>query len=217
MSKTKIHYPQWKDRGTSGNSRRDIGYREMVEAITLTAEVCGQVLSRAAAEMLADDLVEFSEDEVLTALSRCRLELQGPLRVKEILLRLEDGRPTADEAWAQIPRDERTSVVWTEEMAHAWGAVLPLLDSGDVIGAQNVFRELYTRCVLDARLRHEPARWTPSLGSDVAGRQPVLLAAVESGRMSAAHADQLLVDPGERDKQLDESILLEPGKIKSLH
>lgn len=214
MSKTKIHYPQWKDRGTSSNPRRDIGYRELVEAITLTAEVCGQVLSRAAAEMLADDLAEFSEDDVMMSLARCRLELQGPLRVKEILLRLEDGRPGADEAWALLPRDERTSVVWTEEMAHAWGAVLPMLECGDIGGAQAVFRELYVKCVLEARLRREPARWTPSLGSDVAAREQVLREAVEMGRMTAAHAEQLLQGSS---KEADEVALLEQADIKNLH
>jgi hypothetical protein len=214
MSKTKIHYPQWKERVASNNPRRDIGYRELIEAITLTAEVCGQVLSRAAAEMLADDLADFGEDDVLTALARCRLELQGPLRVKEILLRLEDGRPTPDEAWAMLPRDERTSVVWTEEMAHAWGVVLPLLDSGDASTAQNVFRDLYVKCVLEARLRREPAHWTPSLGSDVAAREQVLRDAVDAGRMTAAHAALLLEGSA---KEVDEAALLDQADIKNLH
>ncbi|WP_194722275.1 hypothetical protein [Noviherbaspirillum malthae] len=214
MSKTKIHYPQWKNRSASSNPRRDISYRELVEAITLTAEVCGQALSRAAAELLADDLADFSEDDVMTSLARCRLELQGPLRVKEILLRLEDGRPGVDEAWALLPRDERTSVVWTEEMAHAWGAVLPMLESGDVGGAQTVFRELYVKCVLEARLRREPARWTPSLGSDVAAREQVLREAVEMGRMTAAHAEQLLQGSS---KDAEEVALLEQADIKNLH
>jgi len=214
MSKTKIHYPQWKNGSASSNPRRDISYRELVEAITLTAEVCGQALSRAAAELLADDLADFSEDDVMTSLARCRLELQGPLRVKEILLRLEDGRPGVDEAWALLPRDERASVVWTEEMAHAWGAVLPMLESGDVGGAQTVFRELYAKCVLEARLRREPARWTPSLGSDVAAREQVLREAVEMGRMTAAHAEQLLQGSS---KDAEEVALLEQADIKNLH
>lgn len=196
MSKTKIHYPQWKERIASNNTRREIGYWELVDAITLTAEVCGQVLSRAAAEMLADDLVGFSEEDVFTALARCRLELQGPLRVAEVVLRIEDGRPSPEEAWAMVPRDETVSVVWTEEVARAWGAALPLLENGDVLAAQAIFRDAYVRDIVDARMRRDPIQWTPSLGSDAAARERVLRDAVAQGRLTAAHADVLLAGSG---------------------
>lgn len=185
-----------------------------MEAIALTAEVCGQVLSRAAAEMLANDLAGFSEDAVLAALARCRLELHGPLRMGEILLRFEDGRPGVEEAWAMLPRDEGTSVVWTGEMASAWGEVQPLLEAGEFAGAQGVFQKLYVKYVLEARLRGEPVQWTPSLGSDVAGREPVLRDAVTAGRLGRAHAEHLLAGGGELD---DEGIRLDHADIMKLH
>lgn len=196
MSKTKIHYPQWKERSASNNPRREIGYWELVDAITLTAEVCGQALSRAAAEIIADDLVGFSEEDVLTALAVCRLQLQGPLRVAEIVLRLEDGRPTPEEAWAMVPRDETVSVVWTDEVARAWGVALPLLENGDYQAAQTVFCEAYIKDIVDARMRRDPIQWVPSLGSDAAARERVLRDAVAQGRLTAAHADVLLAGSG---------------------
>jgi hypothetical protein len=215
MSKTKIHYPQWKERAASNNPRREIGYWELVDAITLTAEVCGQVLSRAAAEMLIDDLAGFAEEDLMAALARCRLELQGPLRVAEIILRLEDGRPTPEEAWTMAPRDEQASVVWTEEVAHAWGVVLPLLEEGELSAAQPAFRDAYVKLVLDARLRREPVRWMPSLGRDVAGRERVLREAVALGRLPAAHADQLL---GAAELEDENVIVIEhAADIKNLH
>jgi hypothetical protein len=196
MSKTKIHYPQWKERIASNNTRREIGYWELVDAITLTSEVCGQMLSRAAAEMLADDLVGFSEEDIFTALARCRLELQAPLRVAEVVLRIEDGRPSPEEAWAMVPRDEAVSVVWTEEVARAWGVALPLLENGDFLAAQAMFHDAYVRDIVDARMRRDPIQWTPSLGSDPAGRERVLRDAVAQGRLTAAHADVLLAGSG---------------------
>ena len=164
----------------------------LAAAISLTAEVCGKALSLAAAGMLADDLGDFNESVVMDALARCRLELQGPLKMSDILARIADGRPDIDEAWAMMPQNEYASVVWTDEMAQAWGAVLPLLDAGDVGGARTAFRETYAKAVLEARIRREPAHWTPSLGSDVAGRERALLDALRKRRLSFSHVKQLL-------------------------
>lgn len=164
----------------------------LTAAISLTAEVCGQALSPAAAEMLAEDLGDFNESVIMDALVRCRRELQGRLKVADILARIADGRPDIDEAWAMIPQSEHASVVWTDEMAQAWGAVLPLLDAGDTNGARAAFREAYARAVVEARIRREPAHWTPSLGSDVADRERALLDALRKHRLSVSHVKQLL-------------------------
>lgn len=166
----------------------------LVQAISLTSEVCGLPLSSAAAQMLARDLAGFNEKAVLDALARCRLELQGPLKTSDIIVRIEDGRPDVDEAWAMMPRAESSSVVWTDEMAQAWGVASPLLQAGDVGAAHAAFKESYTRAVLRARIHRQPAHWTPSLGSDVAGRERVLLDAVKKKRLSAEHAERLLPD-----------------------
>ncbi len=164
----------------------------LIEAISLTAEVCGQILSPAAAELLAADLGDFDESVVLAALARCRKELQGPLKLHDILAHIDDGRPDADEAWAMMPMSELASVVWTDEMAQAWGVALPMLNAGDTGGARIAFRDAYTKSVLEARIRHAPPCWMPSLGSDVSSRRRVLLEALEKRRLSAAHVEQLL-------------------------
>lgn len=166
----------------------------LVEAITLTSEVCGLPLSPAAAEMLAKDLAGFSETAVLAALARCRIELQGPLKTSDIIVRIDDGRPDAEEAWAMMPKSEASSVVWTDEMAQAWGIAAPLLQVGDVAAARMAFTESYTKAVLRARITRKPAQWTPSLGNDAASRERALLEAVQKKRLSAAHASQLLPD-----------------------
>ncbi|TFW05725.1 hypothetical protein E4K72_11010 [Oxalobacteraceae bacterium OM1] len=190
MAKTKIHYPQWKTQ--SSPARRSTDRATLVDVIALTAEACGHPMSMAAAEMLADDLAGFDEQSLLGALARCRLELDGPLRAPEVLARIDDGRPDADLAWAMMPSGEHDSVVWTEEMAQAWGSVQLLLDGDDPGAAQAAFSAAYDKRVIAARLRGEPARWTPSLGRDVAGRELALRDAVSKGRMTAAQAEMLL-------------------------
>lgn len=192
MAKMKIHYPQWKA-PTGGAPQRRRGDRAtLADAIALTAETCGHSLSTAAAEMLADDLSAFDEADILAALARCRLELDGPLRAAEVLSRIDDGRPNADEAWAMMPSGEQDSVVWTEEMVQAWGSVLPLLNADDPAKAQAAFRIAYQKKVIAARMRGKAPQWTPSLGHDVAGRELALRQAMAKGRITAEQAEMLL-------------------------
>lgn len=215
MKKMKIHYPQWTNRDAVGTgARREASRGALAQAIAVTAEVCGQTLSTAAAEMLASDLGDFDEAQVLGALARCRMELQGPLKVADILARLDDGRPDADEAWAMMPRNELASVVWTDEMARAWGAALPLLNAGDAAAAHVAFRETYAKAVLEARIRHEAPHWMPSLGSDLAGRERALLEALRTKRLSASHVEQLL--PVQPVMALGAQDIIAQVKLKSL-
>lgn len=176
----------------SSQEQREASQHILAEAIALTAEVCGQPLSPAAAELLALDLGDFADNLVLAALARCRMELHGPMKVAEILARIDDGRPDADEAWSMMPKNEQASVVWTDEMAESWGAVLPLLDVGDVGGARDAFRETYAKAVLQARIKRTLPRWTPSFGSDPGGRERALREALRKRRLTAAHVERLL-------------------------
>lgn len=212
MEKLKVRYSQ--QAGAARGSRRETSGSGLVEAIAVTAEVCGQALSPTAVEVLAGDLAGFDEVSILAALARCRMELEGPLKASEILARLDDGRPDADEAWGMMPLDEMASVVWTDEMAYAWGLALPLLNAGDVGTAHTAFCEAYAKTVLDARIRRRPVRWMPSLGSDVAGRERVLLDAVRKRRLSAAHVEKLL--PPGSDTPAGEDVVARV-KIRNLH
>jgi hypothetical protein len=214
MGKMKIHYPQWKTRYGTASDGRHADRDRLANAIALTAEACGQPLSAPAAEMLADDLARFDEAAILSALARCRLELDGPLRIAEIVARIDDGRPDADEAWSLMPNDEYDSVVWTEEMARAWGVAQPLRDAGDLAAARSAFRKTYEKSVLEARIRNIAPRWTPSLGLDVDGRELALREAVTKGRTTAAQVEPLLGYP--LDAAVDEGDLAQVG-IKSLH
>lgn len=165
---------------------------QVIEAIAVTAELCGRVFSPAAAVVFASDLDGYPEKQVLAALARCRKEVKGLLTVAEVVSRIEDGRPGSDQAWAMLPHDEDMSAVWTAEMAQAWGIAKPLLGEGDKVGARFAFREAYNKLVADARDKKEPAKWSVTFGHEISGRVVALENAVRAKRLSLNHAVELL-------------------------
>lgn len=165
--------------------------KELLQAIAVTAELTGTQLSETAARVMCADLAIYPEEQVMGALVRCRKELKGRMTVADVVSRLDDGRPGPEEAWAMLPRDEASSVVWTDEMAQAFGVAAPLLED-DPIQARMAFLESYKAKVQAARDEGWPVKWTPSLGQDSRGRESVLLEAVNKGRLSAPHAQKLL-------------------------
>lgn len=165
---------------------------KLLEAVAVTTELCGRTISPAAAKMFVADLAGFDERSVIAALSRCRREVRGALTVQDVIARIDDGRPGVEEAWAMLPRDEATTVVWTTEMQVAWGIARPLIESGEEVAARMTFKEVYLREITQARERGQRVKWEPSIGFDKNGREDVLIQAVEKGRLSAGHVAQLL-------------------------
>lgn len=180
---------------------------KVLEAIAVTAELCGRSFTPAAARVFAQDLAGFSDDAVLSALTRCRKEVKGVLTVQDVVSRIDDGRPGVEEAWAMIPHDEESSVVWTQEMATAYGVAAPLIYEGDKIGARMAFKEAYAKLVADARDRKEPPHWMPSLGGNPSGRQMALIDGVRAKRLEMNHAMKLL----EAYPDLQEGLLISIG------
>lgn len=166
---------------------------KLLEAIAVTAELTGTELSAAAAKIMASDLGEYPLEQVLGALRKCRQEVKSRLTIADVVTRLDDGRPGVEEAWAMIPRDEQGSVVWTEEMAQAFGVCYEMIDD-DPIAARMAFKEAYLRNVSAARSEAIPVKWTPSLGRDASLRAVAIETALAKGRISAAHAVKLLPD-----------------------
>lgn len=166
--------------------------KALIQAIAVTAELCGKVYTPAAAAMLAADLDGFDERAVTAALTRCRKELDGkPFNVAAVIARIDDGRPGPQEAWSMMPVDEAQSVVWTAEMCQAWAIAAPLLDGRGNIAARMAFIEAYGKALTTVRDQRLPATWTPSLGHDQRGREQALSQAVEKGRLSIGHARKL--------------------------
>lgn len=170
--------------------------RELVQAITVTAELTSTALSGAAIAMMVRDLSGFDEASILRALDRCRKELTGRLTLAAIIDRLNenDGRPTADEAWAMSLEalDEAKTVVWTDEARAAFSIARPVLSEGDKVGDRMAFRDSYERLVRESRERAIPAKWDVSLGWDNAMREVALRQAEASGLLPAPRVAALL-------------------------
>lgn len=161
---------------------------ELIQAIAVTAELCGRTFSPEAARMFVDDLDGFEEQAIAVALRRCRREVRGMLTVQDVVSRIDDGRPGPEEAWAMLPKDEGMSAVWTDEMAEAFGVAAPLLDAGDKVAARMAFKEAYATRINAARDQRRPPNWTVSLGHDPRGRDVALAEAVSLNRLSLEQA-----------------------------
>lgn len=163
---------------------------ELIQAVAVTAELCGRTFSEAAAKMFVQDLAGFEDQAVIKALSRCRREVRGFLTIADVVSRIDDGRPGPEEAWAMMPFDESQTVVWTEDMAKAFGVALPLLGAGDKVAARMAFKECYIKAVTEARDERKKPVWLASLGHDKNGREAVLNEAVASGKLSIEYAQE---------------------------
>jgi hypothetical protein len=140
---------------------------KLLEAVAVTAELCGRVFSEPAARVFMADLSAYPEPAVIKALARCRREVRGVLTVSDVVSRLDDGRPGPEEAWSMLPISEAQTVVWTEEMRLAFGVAGSLIRRGD---------------------KGKPVDWTASLGDDARSREGVLLEAVKLGRLELDRA-----------------------------
>jgi hypothetical protein len=160
---------------------------DIAQAITLTAELLGQQLSKDAVRLFVSDLEGYDEAAILSALTRCRREGVRRLVPAEIINRMQaaDGRPGPEEAWAMMPHGEDDSCVWSDEMRAAFFVIA---DNPDRVSARVGFIEKYKAEVFKAREEKIPVKWSCTLGHDVGSRERVLLEAVSKGRLTLEQA-----------------------------
>lgn len=105
-----------------------------------------------------------------------------------------DGRPDPDEAWAIVApaADERATVVWSEEMAEAWGIALPLVIAGDMVAARKSFQAAYSRLVAAFRAQGKGLVWVAALGHDTAAQADAIRVAAQQGRIADGPAADVL-------------------------
>lgn len=167
---------------------------KILKAIAVTAELTGTELSRAALLTMEVDLSEYAEPDALRALDRFRRESKFRLTLAAIieLIEQEDGRPSADEAWAMCPRCESDSTFWNDEIQGAMGLARAVLDTGDKVGARMAFRDAYERLVREARAQKRKPSWSLSLGWDKSGRIESVTKAVAAGLLTQEQALPML-------------------------
>ena len=138
---------------------------------------------------------------------------QFPPKPADIIAQLtsgaaKDGRPEPDEAWAIAlrSRDERDTVVWTQECAEAFAVAMPVLEGGDEVGARMAFKAAYARVVDQARREALPAAWITSLGHDPQQREAAVTEAVRTGRLALAHAAAIVPALAAPDTPIDPQV-----------
>lgn len=169
---------------------------QLIDALCLTAEAMGNVITPSAAMMMADDLHEYSLPELGRALRACRREVKGRLTVADIIQRCqaEDGRPGKDEAWSigLESSDEYGTAVMTWEIQQAMIPAKVILDEGDQVGARMAFMSAYERLVRESRQINRPIEVIVSLGFDKERRATAIQQAVQLGRLPQIEADRHL-------------------------
>lgn len=149
----------------------------------------GMALSEAAKELMFETLSAYSDEDVARALSMCMREVRGRLAVADIIARIPSERPSPEEAWSMIPRDEASTAMWTAEMRDAYGQVWSLAQT-DPVAARMAFRDAYHRACI--RAHGTPVRWSVSLGNDPHHRATVIREAVAMGRLTDERARKIL-------------------------
>lgn len=166
---------------------------ELAQAIAVTAELCGTAFSDPAARVMASDLAQFPEHQVMAALRRCRRELRSTLTLAAILERIEDGRPGPEEAWGAVKAgigNERITLIWTQEMKAAFFAASPL--AGDDIAARMAFLEHYRKGLQEARSSGRALTWDVCEGHDKGQKESAVLDALSKHRITDGTAQALL-------------------------
>lgn len=165
---------------------------QVMKLLAAAIEICGTPMSPAAVRVMGDKLAAYPEAAVLKALDRCMAEVTGRLSLAAIISRIDDGRPSADEAWAQVgAASEADTVVTTDEAMRALGLVSALL-AEDPVAARMAFKDAYTRIVTEARGAGIPCKVRVSLGHDRGRRQGALARAVQAGQVDAGYAASLI-------------------------
>jgi hypothetical protein len=175
---------------------------KIMEILAAMAEIHGRNMSDKAIKLFLMDLENYREDCVLKALERCRKELPRFPTLSDIITRIDDGRPGADEAWAMVPKSEQESVVWTEEMAQAYLVCAPLIGE-DNIAARMAFKQNYEKAIAESRANFKPAKWVASFGFDKNHRISTLIEAIEKGRISTTDGAKFLPALLENDRFLE--------------
>lgn len=169
---------------------------KILHALAVCTAITGYEMPEVAARLIAQDLAYFPENSVLVALDRIRMEITGRFSYAQILERIPGQHPGVEQAWAACARaltDETVTMVWTHEMARAFGVALGAQD--DVVAARMAFKAEYQQQVANARQKGVHPEWFVSPGTDAAARSGAALEGVREGKLPLDYAQQFVLDP----------------------
>lgn len=168
----------------------------------------GERIDETSADFLMLTLEEYQSGQVLAALKRCFKELKFFPTISEIVERIDDGRPGAEEAWSMAPKGDSDAAYLNNEIILAWSAAAELLKHGnEMVAARMVFKEIYDKTVKENRAKGIKPKWWLSRacgrGSDLIN-EAVLRDAIEKKRISVPNAIALLPSFTPSSEQLDQ-------------
>lgn len=181
----------------------------ILKAITVICEMTDTQWSVAATKMAIADLSVYPFEPVKIALQRVRRECRGRLTLAAILDCLDDGYPSADEAWAQVSdgmTSEALTIVIPEIAQLAAGEARTLWINGDKYGARMAFTKMYDR--MKAQQQGAACKWVIEAGTDKEQRDAKVKEAVEMGRIQTQRALGYLADHSPETREL-----LQTGKV----
>lgn len=186
---------------------RESEFRAFSALLDEVWELKSQTLSAGAKAMWFRSMAAYSLDTVRCALDAHLADpkrgsfLPMPADVHAQVERAvaDDGRPGPQEAWALAVRstDEADAIVWTSEIAEAFGHASPILNAGDEVGARMAFLEIYVRLVDAARRLRAAPRWNVSLGHDHEQRERAIAEGAQRGLIDASRYPQLPMPRGD--------------------
>ena len=157
---------------------------ELIKAVTVLAKMTGWDLDKDTLNAVVTQLSKYPHAPAMAAVNRCMLEHRGPMTLGAIIDRIEDGHLGPETAWALVATiGESETVVWTDEIARAYGVAMPLIGSGELVQARMAFLEAYRIEISRARAEARKPVWFPSLGHDIHGRQGPITKAVLDGKL----------------------------------
>lgn len=161
--------------------------QEILKALTVTAEVTGTMLSEAALTVMVNRLAQHGEADALQALQRCMDEVKHRLTLADVLERMPNRPPGAEEAWgiavgAQLWNEELTTVV-----PRAVFEAFPFELWPDRIAARMAFKERYPDLA-----KKYGQEMKVSLGWDREHRHVALIDAIERRLLTHSQAIEVL-------------------------
>lgn len=189
---------------------------EMLDGI---AELRGrQQMSGTAKALFFSALQQFSFDQVRGAMTAHIASSQYMPQPNELIewitgAKGNDGRPGQEEAWSMAAdaMDEDRTVIITDEIAEAMGAVRSLMLGRDQVAARKAFQEAYERLVREARQRGRPIHWQAQLGQDRNHRAEAIKQAVRAGRLQQEQVQHLIPLPNANVYGLLADMSQQPG------
>jgi len=138
-------------------------------------------------------LIAYPIELVIAAIHQhCRTNKFAPVPSDIVsLLETKNKRPTADEAWSIVPKDDafgyEKTVIWTQEMAQGWASVCQDYQT-DRVGARMAFKAIYERLCNEAVLMGKPVEWILAIGTDKPHQKAIIERGIAEGKLIATQA-----------------------------